>query len=70
MRSEADKTLSKDTYVIPIIFAANSLVAIKLVSRFPTSHPKHFLISDGQDLAITNSLDLEPFINEITLKNV
>jgi len=70
IRFKADETLSKDTYVIPVIFAINSLVATELVSRFPASHLKYFLISNRQDLVITDSLDSKPFINEITLENV
>jgi len=70
IKFKADKTLSKDTYVIPVIFTANSLITTELVSRFPTFYLKYFLISDRQDLAITNSLNSKPFINEITLKNI
>ena len=43
---KADKTLSRETYVIPIIFTANSLVATELISKSPISHLKYFLISD------------------------
>ena len=70
IKSKADKTLSKDTYVIPAIFIINSLVTTELASRFPASHLKHFLISNRQDLAITDSLNPKPFINEITLENI
>ena len=44
--SKADETLSKETYVISIIFTANSLAATELVSKSPISHPKYFLISN------------------------
>ena len=70
IKFKADKTLSKDTYAISTIFATDSLVATKLASRFPASHPKHFSISNGQDLAITDSLNSKPSINEITLENI
>jgi len=70
IRFKADETLSKDTYAIPVIFAADGLVTTELISRFSIFYPKHFLISDGQDLAMTDSLDPKPSINEITLKNI
>jgi len=46
IRSKADETLSKDTYVIPAIFAANGLIVIKLISRFPIFYLKYFLINN------------------------
>ena len=68
--SKADKTLNREIYVIPAIFTTNSLVATELTSKFPISHLKYFLISNRQGLAITNSLDLKPFIDKITLEDV
>ena len=69
-RFKADKTLSRETYAIFIIFIINGLVAIKLASKFSIFYLKYFSISNGQDLAIADSLNPKPSINEITLKNV
>ena len=69
-RSKADETLSRETYTIPVVFIADGLVAIKLISKFPTFHPKYFSISNGQDLVITSSLNPEPFISRVLLENI
>ena len=66
---EANKTLSRETYAIPIIFTTNGLVAMELVIKSPISHLKYFLISSGQGLAVTNSLNPKSFINEIMLED-
>ena len=69
IESKANKTLSKKTYAIPIIFTTNGLVAMELVIKSPISHLKYFLISSGQGLIVTNSLNPKPSINEIILKD-
>ena len=67
---KVDKTLIKETYTISTVFATNSLVTIKLINKFPASHPIYFSIDNGQDLAITNSLNPKSSIDEITPENV
>ena len=70
IRFKANKTLNKETCIIPTVFTANSLIAIKLINKFSISYSKNFLISNRQGLAITNSLNPKPSINEITLKDI
>ena len=43
---------------------------MELVSKFFTFHLKYFLISDGQDLAITSFLDPKLSISKVLLENV
>ena len=63
--SKADKTLSRETYTIPVIFTANSPAATELAIKSLISHPKYFSISGGQGLAVTDSFNPKPFINKI-----
>ena len=68
--SEADETLSRETYAIPAIFTVDGPVATELASKSPTSHPKYSPTSDGQGLAMTDSLGPKPPIDEIMPEDV
>ena len=63
MGFKADKSLSIKAYTISVIFAADGLVVTKPARKFSISHPKYFLISNRQGLAITDSLNPKPSIN-------
>lgn len=70
IKFKVDKTLIRETYTISIVFIANSLIIIKFVSKFPTSHPIYFSINNRQDLVITDFLNPKSFINKITPENI
>jgi len=70
MGSKANETLSRETYAIPVIFTAYGLAATELISKSPISHLKYSLTSNGQYLAITDSLNPKPPIDKIILEDV